>query len=62
MRPSPWAVGLARELYDRFVMGGWEPQDTYDLIDDVLEAYKSVQTAREAKNNNQVNDLDTDDR
>lgn len=29
-------VGLARELYDRFVMGGWEPQDSYELIEDIL--------------------------
>lgn len=29
-------VGLARELYDRYVMGGWEPQDSYELIEDIL--------------------------
>ena len=25
-------ASLARELYDRFVMGGWEPQDAYAEI------------------------------
>jgi hypothetical protein len=25
-------IDLARELYDRFVMGGWEPQDAYPQI------------------------------
>jgi len=25
-------VEIARELYDRFVMGGWEPQDAYPQI------------------------------
>jgi hypothetical protein len=29
---SGGVVTLARELYDRFVMGGWEPQDSYELI------------------------------
>ncbi len=29
-------VELARELYDRFVMGGWEPQDTYAWIEQKL--------------------------
>jgi len=31
-------VYLARELYDRFVMGGWEPRDSFDLINDALRA------------------------
>jgi len=35
-RPSSMAVGLARELYDRFVMGGWQPADAHALIDEVL--------------------------
>jgi len=26
-------VEIARELYDRFVMGGWEPQDAYPQIE-----------------------------
>jgi len=26
-------VSLARELYDRFVMGGWAPQDAYGIIE-----------------------------
>ena len=30
-------VDLARELYDRFVMAGWEPQDAYPLIGGMLE-------------------------
>src|ERR1700731_1008985 len=25
-------IELARELYDRFVMGGWEPKDAHSLI------------------------------
>jgi len=25
-------IEIARELYDRFVMGGWEPQDAYPQI------------------------------
>lgn len=24
------AIDLCRELYDRFIMGGWEPQDAHD--------------------------------
>lgn len=34
--PRSIVVGLARELYDKFVMGGWEPQDSYELIEAVL--------------------------
>lgn len=34
--PRSYVVGLARELYDRFVMGGWEPQDSYDTIEAIL--------------------------
>jgi hypothetical protein len=34
--PRSFTVGLARELYDKFVMGGWEPQDSYDLIEELL--------------------------
>jgi hypothetical protein len=26
-------IEIARELYDRFVMGGWEPQDAYPQIE-----------------------------
>lgn len=37
-KPSAMAVGLAHELYDRFVMGGWEPQDAHAMISDVLKA------------------------
>ena len=29
-------VTLARELYDRFVMGGWEPQDAHGRIREIL--------------------------
>lgn len=35
--PRSIVVGLARELYDRFVMGGWEPQDSYELIEEILD-------------------------
>lgn len=31
-------IDLARELYDRFVMGGWEPQDAYPQIRAMLKA------------------------
>jgi hypothetical protein len=34
--PEALVVDLARELYDRFVMGGWEPEDAHDLIRDML--------------------------
>lgn len=34
--PHSIVVGLARELYDRFIMGGWEPQDSYQLIEEIL--------------------------
>lgn len=30
-------IDIARELYDRFVMGGWEPPDAYPLITGMLE-------------------------
>ncbi len=30
-------IDLARELYDRFVMGGWEPQDAYGQIEQMLD-------------------------
>jgi len=26
------AIEIARELYDRFVMGGWEPQDGHAYL------------------------------
>ena len=29
-------ITIARELYDRFVMGGWEPQDAYPQIREML--------------------------
>lgn len=32
VRPTQIVIDLARELYDRFVMGGWEPQDAYPTI------------------------------
>jgi hypothetical protein len=37
MRPRQELVAeIARELYDRFVMGGWEPQDAYEQIEEWL--------------------------
>lgn len=30
---EPLVIEIARELYDRFVMGGWEPQDAYPQIE-----------------------------
>ena len=35
-------IDLARELYDRFVMGGWEPQDAHQQIREMLEAGAST--------------------
>lgn len=32
-------VYLARELYDKFVMGGALPRDVYDLIRDALDSF-----------------------
>lgn len=32
---------LARELYDGFVMGGWEPRDSYQLIEAALADFLS---------------------
>lgn len=29
-------IDLARELYDRFVMGGWQPQDAHEMIREML--------------------------
>lgn len=36
---SEMYVELARELYDRFVMGGWEPQDSYEEIDRIVSKH-----------------------
>jgi hypothetical protein len=35
-RSDQLVIDLARELYDRFVMGGWEPSDAYQLIREML--------------------------
>lgn len=29
-------ITIARELYDRFVMGGWEPQDAYPFLKEII--------------------------
>lgn len=33
---------IARELYDRFVMGGWEPQDAYPQIREWLSRSETI--------------------
>lgn len=35
-------IEIARELYDRFLMGGWEPQDAYHQIEVWLLAYAAA--------------------
>jgi len=30
------AIDIAREMYDRFVMGGWEPQDAHAQLQEML--------------------------
>jgi hypothetical protein len=32
-RKDDLTAEIARELYDRFVMGGWSPEDAYEQID-----------------------------
>jgi cysteinyl-tRNA synthetase len=39
-------IDLARELYDRFVMGGWEPQDAYPQIRAMLSGEAPAQAAQ----------------
>jgi hypothetical protein len=38
-RPSAMAIGLAHELYRRFVEGRHKPRDVYDLIDECLNTF-----------------------
>jgi hypothetical protein len=33
------AIDIARETYDRFVMGGWEPQDAHAEIAMIIAAH-----------------------
>jgi hypothetical protein len=43
-------IEIARELYDRFVMGGWEPQDAYPQIRawlDVFSAHQNSELTRQ---------------
>jgi hypothetical protein len=43
-------IEIARELYDRFVMGGWEPQDAYPQIRawlDVFSAHQNLELTRQ---------------
>src|SRR5258708_7447069 len=43
-------IEIARELYDRFVMGGWEPQDAYPQIREWMSrAGLAVSTAAPTK-------------
>ena len=42
-------VELARELYDRFVMGGWEPQDAYGEIERILASRSADEVERESE-------------
>jgi hypothetical protein len=52
MNNEQLVVDLARELYDRFVMGGWEPQDAYPQIRAMLKAaphYRGLETEPSAE-------------
>ena len=40
-------IEIARELYDRFVMGGWEPQDAYPQIRKWLRSRKRGSNERQ---------------
>jgi hypothetical protein len=31
-------IDICRETYDRFVMGGWEPQDAHEMIREMLQS------------------------
>jgi hypothetical protein len=37
------AEEICRETYDRFVMGGWEPQDTQSEVAQILAKHLSIQ-------------------
>ena len=41
-------IEIARELYDRFVMGGWEPQDAYPQIREWLRDSPSKEELKAA--------------
>jgi hypothetical protein len=41
-------IDLARETYDRFVMGGWEPQDAHEMIRAMLNEYNGARLERGA--------------
>lgn len=37
------AITICRELYDRFIMGGWEPQDAHQEVQWILDEYRRLQ-------------------
>jgi hypothetical protein len=41
-------IDICRETYDRFVMGGWEPQDAHEMIREMLQA-RAAQAPAEGK-------------
>jgi hypothetical protein len=43
------AVELCRELYDRFMMGGWEPQDAHDYVRSALAEHTRELRERQHK-------------
>lgn len=45
---------LARELYNRFVPSGWEPQDAHEQISAMLNAWASSQTAALRQENDRL--------
>jgi len=42
------AIELCRELYDRFMMGGWEPQDAHSHVEGWLARF-GEQIVRECR-------------
>ena len=56
--PSQLAIDLARELYDRFVMGGWEPQDAHAQIDAMIANAKAAPVSAEGERKAALKDLE----
>ena len=38
--PEIFAIEICRELYDRFVMGGWEPEDAHEWMTQRLKEFR----------------------
>ena len=47
------AVDIARELYDRFVMGGWSPEEAHDYLRDILHGYAESRV-KEARRDSEI--------